>query len=103
MFGLPYDFTFRNCLSSVVIIGSAKTIANFLAGMHLAAKGETVGEARRMNKRQNPLWKRRSMSYSNLRNFLGPYPFYRILWPFHSVIQTDCTFPEDTKQTKKDN
>lgn len=92
LYSIFFDFSIEHILASVNSIGQLAAWGVFFYYVALSLKGQTSADAHRKIFRATPTGKR--WSYDNMRNFLGPNPLLRILWPFHQPFKTDYGLPD---------
>jgi len=81
-FVVLYDFSYFGLFSALSFLGMIAAWGVFIGYMWLATRGVTSSENRKITP------DRKNHSYSKLRELLGPYPFWRIIWPFHTPLET---------------
>jgi len=99
-YSIFYDFNIITTLSGVTIFGQLTAWGIFGYYMYLAFRGQTAADWSKARSQPKPL-QGPTFSYKNLKEFLGPYPFLRILNPFHSVICKSIGTKQDTEDSDK--
>ncbi|ODN01843.1 Palmitoyltransferase ERF2 [Orchesella cincta] len=96
MYTIIFDFSAIQLLATVSTFGQAASWGVFWYYIVLAFKGQTASDAHRKVSRTSA--GASSISYENMRNFLGPYPLLRIVWPFCKPIRADYGQPNVQKE-----
>jgi len=79
------DFSFYYLMCSLSVLGSIISGSIFLIYLVAAVKAQTSADWKRGESRSQS----GKASYRNLERFLGPRPFWRIIWPFHAIHKTE--------------
>jgi len=99
-YSIFYDFNIITLLSGVTIAGQITAWGIFIYYMYLAFRGQTVADWSKARSKPKPL-QGPTFSYQNFKEFLGPYPFLRILNPFHPVICKSIGTKQGTEDSDK--
>jgi len=85
IYTLIYDFDVKYIIAAISSVGHLLSWGVFGYYFYNTLKGQTSADAHRKRYWTAPGCGR--ISFTNMRNFLGPHPILRILWPFHSPLK----------------